>query len=95
MSTAPISPSEWQTRRSLIDPKLDARGWAVAKTDATSPAVPPDTAALTGYPTANGPADHALCNGGRVLGVVEAKKLTVSPAGVLTRCGEQLICWRS
>ena len=35
MSTAPISPSEWKTRRSLIDPKLNALGWQVAKKNAT------------------------------------------------------------
>ena len=30
MSTTPLSPSEWQTRRSLIDPKLNALLEAVA-----------------------------------------------------------------
>ena len=34
------------------------------------------------YPTANGPADYALVYGGNVLGIVEAKKLTLSPQGV-------------
>lgn len=85
MSTAPLSPSEWKTRRSLIDPKLNARGWNVAKQDATSAAVPPGTVTLSEYPTTNGPADYALCNGGRILGIVEAKKLAVSPQGVLTQ----------
>jgi len=85
MSTAPVSPSEWKTRRSLIDPKLNALGWKVAAKDATSTTVPRETAALTEYPTDNGPADYVLCNGGRVVGVVEAKRLAVSPAGVLTQ----------
>src|SRR5262245_9868473 len=85
MSTEPLSPSEWKTRRSLIDPKLNTRGWNVAKKDATSAEVPSGTTALTEYPTENGPADYALCNGGRILGIVEAKKLAVSPAGVLTQ----------
>lgn len=83
MSTAPISPSEWNTRRSRIDPRLDARGWAVAPQDAGSADVPPGTVALTEYPTAHGPADYALCHGGRVVGIVEAKRLAVSPSGVL------------
>lgn len=79
----PLSPSEWKTRRSLIDPKLNALGGNVAKTDATSADVPAGTTTLTEYPTANGPADYALCNSGRVVGIVEAKKVAVSPAGVL------------
>lgn len=85
MPTTPISPSEWKTRRSLIDPKLNARGWNVAAKDATSADVPTGTVTLTEYPTTNGPADYALCNGGRVVGIVEAKKLAVSPQGVLTQ----------
>ena len=83
MPPAPLSPSEWKTRRSLIDPKLNALGWKVAKKDATSAAVPPGTATLTEYPTDSGPADYVLCNGGRAVGIVEAKRLAVSPAGVL------------
>ena len=83
MPPAPLSPSEWKTRRSLIDPKLNALGWKVAKKDAASAAVPPGTATLTEYPTDSGPADYVLCNGGRAVGIVEAKRLAVSPAGVL------------
>jgi type I restriction enzyme R subunit len=78
-----LSPSEWKTRRTLIDPRLNVAGWPVAAKDATSTAVPPGTAALTEYPTENGPADYALCNGGRVVGIVEGKRVAVSPAGVL------------
>jgi type I restriction enzyme, R subunit len=80
-----LSPSEWQTRRSKIDPKLNALNWAVSAKDATSTAVPTVTVALTEYPTNNGPADYVLCNAGRIIGIVEAKKVAVSPAGVLTQ----------
>jgi type I restriction enzyme R subunit len=41
--------------------------------------------AVTEYPTANGPADYALVDGGRVVGVVEAKKVSVAPANVLSQ----------
>lgn len=85
MPTPSLSPSEWKTRRERIDPRLNALGWNVAKTDATSTTVPSGTVTLTEYPTANGPADYALCNGGRIIGMVEAKKLAVSPQGVLTQ----------
>ncbi|MEI8019615.1 MAG: DEAD/DEAH box helicase family protein, partial [Schlesneria sp.] len=37
------------------------------------------------FPTDNGPADYALCVDGVILGVLEAKKLTVGPRGVLTQ----------
>jgi type I restriction enzyme, R subunit len=39
--------------------------------------------AIEEYPTHNGPADYALCVGGRILGIVEAKKLTLGPQNVL------------
>ena len=49
--SAPLSPSEWKTRRARIDPKLNALGWAVPATDASSTAIPAHTTALTEYPT--------------------------------------------
>ena len=41
--------------------------------------------ALTEFATHGGPADYTLCADDRVLGVVEAKKLTIGPEGVLTQ----------
>ena len=35
--------------------------------------------AVEEYPTANGPADYALFVEGRLLGILEAKKVTVNP----------------
>jgi type I restriction enzyme R subunit len=37
------------------------------------------------YPTANGPADYALFVDGRILGIVEAKKLSLGPQNVLVQ----------
>jgi type I restriction enzyme R subunit len=45
----------------------------------------PAKKAVEEWPTAAGPADYALCDEGAVRGVVEAKKLTVGPQGVLTQ----------
>jgi type I site-specific restriction endonuclease len=70
--SSPLSPSEWATRRSRIDPKLNAAGWPVPPIEASSAAIPAHTTALTEYPADNGPADYALCTGGRVVGIVEA-----------------------
>src|SRR5216684_6067066 len=73
--------SEWRTRKGRIDPKLDAAGWRLPKGGkrSTKPFRSEEE------PTANGPADYALWLDNRVVGVVEAKKLTVGPQNVLTQ----------
>src|SRR5882724_11522728 len=71
---------EWLVRKQRIDPVLNGAGW-------------PRHAALTGtgacrveeYETTNGPADYALAVDGTILGIVEAKKLTLGPQNVLTQ----------
>jgi type I restriction enzyme R subunit len=69
---------EWLTRKTRVDPRLDAAGW---------PRLAP-----SGRPhrteeeeTANGPADYALWLDGHIAGVVEAKKVTLGPQNVLTQ----------
>ena len=83
----PFSPSEseWLTRKTLIDPKLKAAGWRIVRFAAGKPLSSYDPCAIEEYPTDNGPADYALCLGGRILGIVEAKKLTLGPQNVLTQ----------
>ncbi len=44
-----------------------------------------DSVAVEEFETSIGPADYALFNGGRCLGVAEAKKLTLGPQGVLVQ----------
>ena len=73
------------TRRKRIDPRLDAAGWSVVPFVAGKPLVAYDRCAVTEYPTANGPADYALFVGGVILGIVEAKKVTLGPQNVLTQ----------
>ncbi len=85
-----MSPSDYErervTRTKRIDPRLKAAGWSVvdfAKADGHALESP---TAVGEYPTSNGPADYALCDDDwRPLGVVEAKKLTLGPEGVLTQ----------
>ena len=77
--------SEWLTRKRLIDPKLKGLGWTVLPFDLAAPGGRRGCCAITEYPTANGPADYALASDGALLGIVEAKKLTLSPQGVLTQ----------
>ncbi|MFH1679650.1 MAG: hypothetical protein ABIH26_03290 [Candidatus Eisenbacteria bacterium] len=77
--------SERHTRRERIDPLLAAAGWTVVPADPRRPAGGHKAHALTEFPTENGPADYALAADGRVLGIVEAKKVSLSPQGVLTQ----------
>jgi len=79
-STKTHHEAEWKTRKKRIDPRLDAAGWARR-------GGPPSTKLFRTEEeeTANGPADYALWLGDRIVGVVEAKKLTVGPQNVLTQ----------
>ena len=77
--------SEWLTRKRLIDPKLEGWGWAVVPFESITSAHKRGCYAIAEYPTDNGPADYALSVDGTVLGIVEAKKLTLGPQGVLTQ----------
>ena len=74
--------SERRTRKLRIDPRLDGAGWKLPKRGVIPLREPYRTEE---HETANGPADYALWLEGHVVGVVEAKKVTRSPQGVLTQ----------
>jgi type I restriction enzyme R subunit len=76
---------EWQTRKARIDTRLRALGWKIVPFDLDKPLASYRQHAITEYETANGPADYALCVGGRLLGIVEAKKLSLGPQNVLVQ----------
>src|SRR5215471_11132770 len=75
--------SEWVTRKELIDASLRAAGWKIVPFAPEKPPPSFDRCAIEEFPTENGPADYALCVGGQILGIVEAKKLTLGPQNVL------------
>jgi type I restriction enzyme R subunit len=77
--------SEWLTRKQFIDKGLCAAGWRVTPHKDGVPLSRLDRCAVEEYPTASGPADYALVLGGRVVGVVEAKKLSLGPQNVLSQ----------
>lgn len=78
--------SERVTRKTRIDPRLKQAQWpTILPYDERTSDVPSSPTAIEEWPTENGPADYALCANNRILGVVEAKKLTVGPGGVLTQ----------
>lgn len=71
---------EWKTRKERIDTKLRLLNpkWKIIKfkdipSSGTSAL---DCHAVTEYPTANGPADYALFVKGRLLSIIEAKKVS-------------------
>jgi len=70
---------EWQTRKQRIDPRLGALGWTLVRFEDGTPLNTYARHAVEEYETANGPADYALCLDGRILGIVEAKRITLGP----------------
>jgi type I site-specific restriction endonuclease len=77
--------SERQTRRQRIDPKLRAAGWTIVPFDQHGEISTYRKHAIEEYPTANGPADYALVVDGELVGVMEAKKVTLGPQNVLVQ----------
>jgi len=77
--------SEWITRKTRIDRRLKDADWEIVPEGTERPARFFNSHALEEYPTANGPADYALCADGKVVGIVEAKKVGLSPQNVLSQ----------
>lgn len=73
---------EWKTRKKRIDPKLDAAGWNLPR-GGVRPLHQPFRSEEE--ETDHGPADYALWLDNAIVGVVEAKRLTVGPQNVLTQ----------
>jgi type I restriction enzyme R subunit len=76
---------EWQTRRDRINKKLRALkpAWNIVKFREGLDASALDRHAVEEYPTGNGPADYALFVKGKLLGIIEAKRVKIGPQNVL------------
>jgi len=76
---------EWKTRRDRINTKLKALTptWSIIKYRDGLDTSKLKCHAVEEYPTANGPADYALFVSGKLLGIIEAKKVGVDPQNVL------------
>lgn len=74
---------EWQTRKNRIDKKLLELNWTIFKYSDTLQKETLTGHAVEEYPTAKGPADYALFVNGKLLGIIEAKKVSTSPQNVL------------
>jgi type I restriction enzyme R subunit len=77
---SPGEESEWKTRKRRIDPRLDAVGLKLGQGVASS-----TTNRTAEHGTQSGPADYVLWHNGLIVGVVEAKKVTIGPQNVLTQ----------
>ena len=71
---------EWQTRRDRINKKLKTLkpAWKIIKHWEGLDTSTLDHYAVEEYPTANGPADYALFVKGKLLGIIEAKKVRLA-----------------
>jgi type I restriction enzyme R subunit len=78
-----ISESEWLTRKKRIDGRLTTLGWRIVRHSEGISLGSLDKVVVEELPTASGPADYALFVSGKLLGIIEAKKLTVNPQNVL------------
>jgi len=64
---------------------LKASGWKVVHFTVGKSVTSQDCCAIEEYPTSFGPADYVLCMDGQIIGIVEAKKLTLGPQNVLSQ----------
>jgi type I site-specific restriction endonuclease len=76
---------EWKTRKERVDRKFKSLhpAWSIVKYRPDIDVASLACHAVEEYPTHSGPADYALFVKGRFLGIIEAKKVGVGPAGVL------------
>lgn len=77
--------TEDKTRKIRIDPMLVTAGWNISSYDKRKGLNDFDKYAIREYPTESGEADYALCVGGKILGVIEAKRQKSSTMSVLTQ----------
>lgn len=83
LPTIAMNEAEWLTRKNRIDTRLRQQGWSLKRFSPALDLKTLDKIAVEELPTASGPADYALFVGGKLLGVIEAKKVTVNPQNVL------------
>lgn len=75
--------SEHTTRKNRIDKQLTALGWRIISFTSILNIKELTFHAVEEYKTSNGPADYALFVNSKLLGVLEAKKVSVNPQNVL------------
>lgn len=99
-----MAESEWKTRKTRIDVMLTSLNpsWNIIKFSETMNEVDLHNCIVEEYPTDNGPADYAMFVNGYLLGILEAKKVSVNPQNVLEQakrysagCKNRIGSWKS
>lgn len=85
MLAPPHYEPEWVTRKERIDKRLTQLGWAIERFDTDRPPGRYRRHAVAEFPTDDGFADYALFVDGVILGVIEAKKLSLGPQNALVQ----------
>lgn len=81
-----MTESEWRTRKTRIDRRLNEAGWTPTPFRDGQPLTEYGRgAAIEEYDTESGPADYLLADAGVPLAVAEAKKLSLGPRNALTQ----------
>jgi type I restriction enzyme R subunit len=80
-----MTESEKTTRKKRVDEKLKSSllNWVIIHNDKVNDTSLLNFHAVEEYPTATGPADYALFVDGKLLGIIEAKKIAVGAENVL------------
>ncbi|MDY6831495.1 MAG: DEAD/DEAH box helicase family protein, partial [Thermodesulfobacteriota bacterium] len=80
-----MTESERTTRKKRIDTRLSSSllNWTIIHNDDVTDHSPLPHHAVEEYPTKTGPADYALFVDGKLLGIIEAKKIAVGAGNVL------------
>jgi type I restriction enzyme R subunit len=80
-----MSEAESITRKKRIDTRLNSSflNWKIIHNDKVKDTSVLDAHAVEEYPTKTGPADYALFVNGKLLGIIEAKKIAVGAENVL------------
>jgi type I restriction enzyme R subunit len=80
-----MTESEWKTRKTRIDKQLKSLNpkWNIMPYKEGMETSSLSCHAIEEYPTSNGPADYALFVNGNLIGILEAKKVSVNPQNVL------------
>src|SRR3972149_8102292 len=77
--------NEKQTRKERIDKRLVECGWQIITYSRDTPLFTYSHHAVREYPTDSGPVDYALFCEGKIIGVIEAKRLSLGPQNVLVQ----------
>jgi len=88
---------EWITRKTRIDAQLKALNpaWEVIPYKKDLDIRSLTHHAIEEFPTDNGPADYALFVNGKLLGIIEAKKVAVNPQNVLEQAKRYSKCCKN